>query len=492
MENILLKIAYRNLKEHKTKSLIIGILIMLGITILVVGNSFIETASQGIEDNYINNYTGNIIITSSEIESPSLTAPSGDIEAATPILPQYPEIKEYVQSLKGVSSVTEQLGGMASIKWGEFGEGFAILYGVEPESYRASFPDGVNIVEGRFLKPGEPGILISREIADSLNETSGEVIKPGDSLLLTSMNGNSGTKIREMTVYGIHEPVNGAAELGYAAYVDPKNMRILNGITLNTVENVSLTSEEETLLGSVNENDLFGEGEDDLFADLSVGDDSSADPDWDSILGDTSQRDYFTATDPNGWHYIMVSLNQGVSSEKMIRDLNGYFAEEGIEARAWDWIDGAGMSAQLANTMKIAFNVLIFIVAIVAVIIIMNTLVISVTERIGEIGTMRAIGAKKSFVRMMITWETIIISIFFGLMGIVLGAAIVAIMGSVGFSAGGNMFLTVLLGGEIFRPVISLSAMGLSLIVITIIGVIASLYPVSVALKISPVQAMSE
>jgi putative ABC transport system permease protein len=146
----------------------------------------------------------------------------------------------------------------------------------------------------------------------------------------------------------------------------------------------------------------------------------------------------------------------------------------------------------MANTTKIVFNVLIFIVAVVAVIIIMNTLVISVTERIGEIGTMRAIGARKSFVRKMITWETIIISVYFGLIGIILGALVVGIMGGIGFSAGGNMFLTVLFGGEIFRPVLSATAMGQSLLIITAVGILASLYPVSVALNISPVRAMSE
>lgn len=493
MDNVLVKIAYRNLKEHKTKTLIIGVLIMLGIMILVVGNSFIETASRGIEENYINNYTGNIIVASSRMESPTLTMPqeTGDLNEATPTIPEFAAVREYVQGLDGVTSVTEQLGGVATFNWGDFGESFGLLYGVDPESYLNSFPNGPNVVEGRFLQPGEEGIVISQSIADSLSETAGETITPGNSILLTGMNGTSGTKIRELTVYGIHEPENGSMEQDMSCYVDPENMRIINGITLNAPGDVELSDSESDLLGEVFEDDLFG-GADSLFGDIVSDSGNALATDWDSILGDTSERDLYTATDPDGWHYMMISLEDGANADAMIKQLNMYFRDNSIEARAWDWLDGAGTSAQIANTMQVVFNVLILIVAIVAVIIIMNTLVISVTERIAEIGTMRAIGAKKSFVRWMITWETIIISFFFGILGIVLGSIIVGLMGSAGITAGGNMFLSILLGGEVFKPVVSGSVMGLSLIIITIVGIVASLYPVSVALKISPVKAMSE
>ena len=493
MENVLLKIALRNLLEHKTKSLIIGMLIMLGITILVVGNSFIDTAAKGIEDNYISNYAGNIIVTSSDMKVPSLTMPmmSGDVEAATPIIPRYNEIKEYIESLPQVYSVAEQIDGLASIKWEDKGEGFSILFGVEPQSYKGSFPDGITILDGQFLQSGEPGIILSKEVADSLSDSANEEIKPGDKVLVTAMNGTSGTKIRELTIFGIHELTGNSPELQMVSYVDPENMRILNGITLNSIDEVDLSSDEEALMGSIDEDDLFGSDDDDLFADVSSDSDTFDTDDWDSILGDTSIRDFYNVTDPDGWHFMMVRLNKSSDTEKIISGLNSYFEENEIDAKAWDWLDGAGMSAQLANTMKVAFNVLILIVAIVAIIIIMNTLVISVTERIGEIGTMRAIGARKGFVRMMITWETIIISAFFGLLGIVLGAIVVGIMGAIGFTTS-NEFMQVLLGGEVFRPLLSPAAMGLSLLVITIVGVVASLYPVSVALKISPVAAMNE
>ena len=55
---ILLKIVYRNLKEHKVKTLIIGFIITFGIFILTLGNSIIDTVTAGISKNFVDNYTG--------------------------------------------------------------------------------------------------------------------------------------------------------------------------------------------------------------------------------------------------------------------------------------------------------------------------------------------------------------------------------------------------------------------------------------------------
>ena len=145
--------------------------------------------------------------------------------------------------------------------------------------------------------------------------------------------------------------------------------------------------------------------------------------------------------------------------------------------------------AKMSTGVKTVFNIIILIVAVVAVIIIMNTLVISVTERIAEIGTMRAIGAQKSFVRKMITIETILISGIFGTIGVLFGAVVLLILNLVGIPAT-NIFLQIIFGGEVLRPTLSLSAVVMSLVTVTVIGVVASLYPVSVALKIQPVKAM--
>jgi len=502
MDGILIKIAFRNLKEHKTKTLIIGILITLGITILVVGNSFLDTIKTGIEENYVENYTGNIFIAPSVVEAPSLLF-SEDLFQSTPkTIPDFKTIREYVESQPEVIGTTGQINGAASAKWGELGEGFMLLFGVDSTSYQELFPNGIHLTEGEFLHDGEEGVVISKKVADLFLETAGEEIHTGDTILLTTINTVSGTKIREVTVKGIHDYGDSSPDLSFVCFIDETNLRIMNGMVLNTAEALNLSDTEKASLGILSEDDLFGSGDsavDDLFGgDLVTTVDitnESKNPstvdEYLEILGDTSQRSFLNETDPNAWNFMLIKLQDAGQEDKVIQKLNMYFTDNDINAKAWNWIDGAGISATLANTMGIVFNILILIIAIVAVIIIMNTLVISVSERYGEIGTMRAIGAKKGFVRRMIVLETLMITFVFGIIGVILGIIILLIMGSVGIEAS-NQFMQILLGGEIFRPTISGMAVLMSVVIVSLVGIAASLYPVSVALKVSPLEAMNK
>ena len=528
MSDVLMRIAFRNLRQHKTKTFIIGILITLGIAILVVGNSFIDTIQQGIEKNYINNYTGNLFIAPTAVKQPSLLISQSAMETVPKVIPDFEKVRSYAESLPGVTGTTGQINGMATAKWGETGDSFALLLGVNSASYIKLFPEGIKLLEGTWLPAdGSEGIVLSRTVAEVFEETANKEIHPGEKIVLTTINAVSGTKIREVTVRGIHDYGDSSFDLSMICFLDETNLRIMGGMVLNSAETIALTDSEKASLGELDEEDLFGTLSDDspLTGGTGSGDglisqtgltgspfevsldaspsampssmpsgvpsDSMDDSAWLDILGDTSERAFLNATNPSAWNYLLVKVSDHGQSDKVIRQLNQYFKQQGIEARAWAWIDGAGMSAQLANTISIVFNILLFIIAVVALIVIMNTLVISVSERFGEIGTMRAIGAKKSFVRKMITWETLMISVVFGLLGVIIGIIALLIMRAVGIEAS-NQFMQILLGGQVFRPAISYSAIVSSLVTVSAIGVLASLYPVSVALKITPLEAMNK
>ncbi len=493
MSLILIRIAFRNLREHLAKTLIIGSLSMIGVLLLVVGNSFMDTIQKGIEKNYTENYTGDLFIVNNEVEEVSLIF-SSDVAAKGPrSVPEYEKVKELVTSFDQVEKTTGQLNGLATAKWGELGEAFIVLFGVDPASYTSMFPDGINMIEGSFLdEDGSEGIVLSKAVAEQFASTSGEDIHVGDTIILTTINAVSGTKIREVTVKGIHDYGEATFDLQLISFIDENNLRIMNGMVANSAESLDLAEEEKDNLGEVNEEDLFSSFTSDSLVSTTTG--NQSDPlfsDYDSLLGDTSGRDIALEVDPHAWNFLLVKLKNSNDVNKMVRQINSALKEEGIEATAYPWIKGAGMSATLANTLSIVFNVLILIIAIVAVIIIMNTLVISVSERYGEIGTMRAIGAEKSFVRKMITLETMMITITFGAAGVLLGILVLMIFRMVGIEAV-NQFLQILLGGAVFKPTISVSAIFTSVISVTIVGIIASLYPVSIALKISPLEAMNK
>lgn len=501
MRGVVTKIAFRNLKEHRSKTLIIGSLITLGIAVLVVGNSFIDSVNAGIEESYIHKYTGNIIISSAQVESPSLSLSRDLMENTSPVIPGFQELRSHVQSLSEVESTIGQITGVASLEWGDRGEGFSVLLGVDPLSYQKTFPGGVNIVEGRFLEPDEQGIVLSVRVAELLEDSAGQAVKPGDSLLVKGMNEATGMKIREVTVRGIHDYGEAAPDLALVSFIDAEDLRILNGLTAarsarsgeEAGARTKTQLEETKLVEAADEELLFGEN---VFGPAAQSSDTNesigpaGEEAWLDILGDKTERDRLGKTDPNAWSYMLVKLSEKDDTTRVVNELNSFFDETGLEARAWKWIEGAGSSAALAEMLQRVFNILVVIVAVVAVIVIMNTLVISVTERFGEIGTMRAIGAKRSFVRNLIMQETLLITLVFGAIGTAIGSLALWAVRLVGIEAG-STFMQILLGSGVFRPSISTAAVLVSLLMVSFVGLVSSLYPVSIALKISPLQAMN-
>ncbi len=487
---ILLKIVYRNLKEHRVKTLIIGIIVTFGMYILIVGNSVVDTVTAGISKNFVEYNTGHIAIFPASLESPSLTGGGPEMmnDDVVPIIRDFDAILEHVQNTKKVVAVSPQINGMASMQFGEEGSGFGQLIAVDSKLYQEFFPNNITLIDGRFLRAGEEGIVLSTNAVEMLEDSSNEKVNIGDPVILTGTSRVTGLKIREVPVVGIFD-VTVATQM-MTSYLDGENMRALNGMTQITDIEAVLTDDERSGLGDVDEESLFGGSDDFLIVEETAAPNGAADDGAFSIFGSSGERELYNAIDPSAWHFLLVRLEDASGIRQIVKQLNAEFDESGMEVKAYSWIDAAGQVAEMITALRLVFNVIIIIIAIVAVIIIMNTLVISVTERIGEIGTMRAMGAQKPFVRRMIILETIIISITFGGIGILLGFLTIGIVGAAHIETE-NMILQMLVGGSIIRPMVTTGSVIVSLVGMISAGILASLYPASLALRIEPREAMA-
>jgi ABC-type transport system, involved in lipoprotein release, permease component len=496
--SVVAKIAVRNILRHRTKTLIIGVLITIGITVLVVGNSLMDTASRGIEKTYVESYTGHIVITGKSERFLSLMGleDAETLDEPLPTIPSFQEVLAYVSAQPFVRQVNPQATVMALVDYGEK-RGFTLAFGIDPAYYVRMFPDNIEIVEGRMLAPGEEGILLSAEIARILEKDGDVDLAPGEPLLLTSMSQAAGIKVREVPIRGIFRFRQSNPQLDFVSLLDITNARALAGMNLSSLAVAELTEQEAALLSSdINEEALFGGAFDELFGGVVVETDeaSAAVLDEEELLATFDFGAW--AGEPleeqsDAWHFLLVKLEEGVDPAWAIQQFQRYFDEHGIEAVASGWLRGAGSIALLANGTKAIFNVIVLVIAVVAVIIIMNTLVISVMERTTEIGTMRALGAQKSLIRRLIVWETVITSGVFGLLGVGVGLVVLWVLHATGIEAP-NVFFEILFGGKVLHPVPSLGSIVTSLVVVLAIGVVASLYPVRIALKIPPAQAMQE
>jgi putative ABC transport system permease protein len=485
--SIVWRIALRNLQEHRAKSLIVGVIILIGTFVLVVGNSLMDSAAAGIRRSFIDNFTGHLVLAGVTDAPVSLfgVRSTDFLNTRTPRLDGYDRLLQTVAGHPDVAAWSAQAGDAATVSLAgpdgtSDGESFSQIWGIEPVSYREVFPDAAELIAGSFLLPEQVGLLLSEEIAADLAASAGREVQPGDRVLLTATT-QAGIKVREVPVTGIFRFRNALPQLDFVSLVDITTLRTLTGMTVSAPAEQILTAEQVAGLGDVSEDDLFGGGGADRLVEEVESDSAPAPLD----LGGREA----TVIDSGAWHFLLVKLHRPGAAGRVTAELEQVIAEADLNAQVLGWVEAAAPLSQLSDGFKIVFNVVIIVIAVAAVIVIMNTLVISVTERISEIGTMRAIGARKGFVRRMIGAETVTLAFVFGAAGVVLALLLLAILGATGIRAG-NLFLRILFGGEVLRPAISLGAVAFSLLMVAAIAVLSSLYPLAVALRISPRQAM--
>jgi putative ABC transport system permease protein len=511
--DLVLRIALRNLKEHRRKTLIIGIIVALGVTILLVGNSLMDTAALGIQRSFIDNYTSHVIISGIAVDGPvSLFGVQsvGGLEA-TPTIPEYQKILDEVANYDEVEKSTSQITGFGLLRTDrEDIEGIesgtpSLLFGIDPNTYHEMFTN-IKIIEGRYLEAGEQGIMISdnrrNDMVENtkefvLDETGEEIdfnISVGDKIRIIGFGqGRSLPSIKVVPILGIFEQINDTEGVGseFISFIDTSTIRSMLDLTLGFDGSFEIDAGATSLL------DFEFDDTQDFFADESdfvftVEEEAFTEENIYDVFDDLSSNSTIpeAQVDTGAWHHILLRLNNQNQDTQIIERLVTFFEEEGINAQAGNWEVAAGPFATTADVIRIVFNVAIIIVGIVAVIIMMNTLVISVIERTSEIGTMRALGARKGFIRKLFLYEIAAISLLFGIIGLLVGSGIIGIINLLGFEAS-NTFLKILFAGPVLQPGISITNIIISLSLVIAVSLTAQLYPIQLALKIQPIKAIA-
>ncbi|HCT22568.1 MAG TPA: hypothetical protein DIW54_04225, partial [Chitinophagaceae bacterium] len=104
----------------------------------------------------------------------------------------------------------------------------------------------------------------------------------------------------------------------------------------------------------------------------------------------------------------------------------------------------------------------------------MNIMLVAVNERTKEVGLIKAIGGKRSNVRQQFLFESMIISLLGAIFGIILGVLV------------GNLFGIVLGTGFL----IPWGWVVTGIIICTVVGLLAGLYPAMKAAKLNPIVAL--
>ena len=93
-------IAVRNLWQHKTKTLIIGMLITIGITLMFAGNALIDSMIRNSSSIFTDYYTGDVLVTSTETMGAGVFGAQSNDAFGFPVIPV---LRDYEQVAEKVS-----------------------------------------------------------------------------------------------------------------------------------------------------------------------------------------------------------------------------------------------------------------------------------------------------------------------------------------------------------------------------------------------------
>jgi putative ABC transport system permease protein len=166
--------------------------------------------------------------------------------------------------------------------------------------------------------------------------------------------------------------------------------------------------------------------------------------------------------------------------ERTLRDLHRITDPEKDDFHVTTQADAVEMVGVITTVLQVLLVSIAAISLLVGGIGIMNIMLVSVTERTREIGLRKALGARETDILRQFLYEAVLLTLFGGCVGIMLGAAL-------SFLASLILSRAVALSWQFTFPV---SAMLLGLGVSTAIGLVFGLYPARAAARKNPMESL--
>jgi len=481
---LIFKLAIRNLLRHTRKTILLGMIIMLGTAMLFFANAVFESTNEGLESSFVRSLTGDAVLSANNETSYGLFGNETPIVKSYEVIPAIPGYSSMVDVFSSIEYVSEWTSIVSAAAYVEIEEKRtpAVLFGVDYNTYFSVCPDIV-IEKGSVSSLKDGGVFLNKKIVSNLEEKIGRPLEVGDTLQLIMLSDGS-FKIIKGFLAGIHSYVGTSQVLDRIVLADPDSVRrIANytmGYVLNNDDSFAKPGEEAFDLDN-----LFLSAE-----DVTVEEKNGFTlEDFEKLLAQTDEGQIAIMPNSAAWSFVLFRSDE--SPKLLINSLQKEIRNKQWDVKILNWRQAAGLSAQTVFALQYVFYIGMVFIAAGAILVIMNALVISVLERSSEIGTMRGIGAGKAFIRKLFIAESMLLTVSASVLGILLGIIICFIVSAKGIVVKNELFIN-LFGGNVIEPTITIFGIFINIFMAFIIASLAWIYPVSIAMHINPASVMGK
>jgi putative ABC transport system permease protein len=463
-----LTIALRSLMRRKFRVAMIGLLVFLGTVIIIFGETFTLSAKHFSKMSIVNNFTGDAIIYSAryrEKPSPfSFTTPLPVVPAPGKIsdwLAQNPLVDQYV-------AIAQNYGLMSVEKHGRKVDVPFIFYAVDPIHYRKTFPT-ITMKKGLFFNTDSAagpaaGVVLSAFQVKNYASNYSIDLEPGDAVTLLSLNEGGSVNAYPSRIIGIYEPKYYKNIFNYINFLDITSYSRLYNFT--GVEASSLPADFNKALSTESDDDILG------LANGNV---------------DRLDTKALVSQELTGYSMIAVKLKDSRTVPAFVQEVG----KQNFGVKVALWNEASGFFAYIASIIQAVIYGATFLIFLIVVFILMNTLIINVIERTGEIGTLRALGAEKSFITLVFMWESLLLNGAAALLGMMASGILILAVGRSSGIVLPDVMQQYLVGGGGLRLIFSVRPFAEAVVLILAVSGLATVYPIRVATSITPLKAMS-
>ncbi|HET9316493.1 MAG TPA: FtsX-like permease family protein [Vicinamibacteria bacterium] len=169
--------------------------------------------------------------------------------------------------------------------------------------------------------------------------------------------------------------------------------------------------------------------------------------------------------------------------------LNAAFAREGVAAEARTWEEMGGPFIGGMTLTRFVADIMDMVMTLIVAAGVLNTALMSVFERTREVGTLRAVGAKRSRVLVLYLAEAVLLGLGAAALGGALGALAVVFFGRYGIPAFSEA-QRYSYGGDYLFPTLDMATVVTVPAVMVVVCVIAAFGPAVMAARMRPADSL--